>query len=56
MLTFLFMSGVSEPGQYHAMTVMEWLDVKRESGRAVQLFRIRNPWGRCCWGGVWTLR
>ncbi|KAF6728489.1 Calpain-10 [Oryzias melastigma] len=47
--------GVSEPGQYHAMTVMEWLDVKRESGREVQLFRIRNPWGRCCWGGVWTL-
>lgn len=45
--------GACEPGQYHALTVMEWLDVDRVSGDKVQLLRIRNPWGRCCWGGVW---
>uniref|UniRef100_A0A3P8SRE4 Calpain 10 n=1 Tax=Amphiprion percula TaxID=161767 RepID=A0A3P8SRE4_AMPPE len=45
--------GVSELDQYHAMTVMEWLDVKKVSGGEVRLLRIRNPWGRCCWGGAW---
>ncbi|XP_028284086.1 calpain-10 [Parambassis ranga] len=45
--------GVSELGQYHALTVMEWLDVKKVSGGEVRLLRIRNPWGRCCWGGAW---
>ncbi|KAM3605315.1 uncharacterized protein V6R79_023736 [Siganus canaliculatus] len=45
--------GASELGQYHALTVMEWLDVKMVSGSEVQLLRIRNPWGRCCWGGAW---
>lgn len=46
----------SELGQYHAMTVMEWLDVQMVSGIKVLLLRIRNPWGRCCWGGAWTGR
>lgn len=45
--------GASELGQYHALTIMEWLDVKTVSGSEVQLLRIRNPWGRCCWGGAW---
>lgn len=45
--------GASELGQYHALTVMEWLDVKTVSGSEVRLLRIRNPWGRCCWGGAW---
>ncbi|CAJ1072111.1 calpain-10 [Xyrichtys novacula] len=45
--------GASELDQYHAMTVMEWLDVKTLSGSEVLLLRIRNPWGRCCWGGAW---
>uniref|UniRef100_A0A667X1V3 Calpain 10 n=1 Tax=Myripristis murdjan TaxID=586833 RepID=A0A667X1V3_9TELE len=45
--------GASELGQYHALTVMEWLDVKTVSGGQVCLLRIRNPWGRCCWGGAW---
>ncbi|XP_031710822.1 calpain-10 isoform X1 [Anarrhichthys ocellatus] len=45
--------GASELGQYHAMTVMEWLDVQMVSGSKVLLLRIRNPWGRCCWGGAW---
>uniref|UniRef100_A0A8C9X1C6 Calpain 10 n=1 Tax=Sander lucioperca TaxID=283035 RepID=A0A8C9X1C6_SANLU len=45
--------GASELGQYHALTVMEWLDVKTVSGSKVLLLRIRNPWGRCCWGGAW---
>uniref|UniRef100_UPI0037E7B907 calpain-10 isoform X1 n=1 Tax=Semicossyphus pulcher TaxID=241346 RepID=UPI0037E7B907 len=45
--------GASELGQYHALTVMEWLDVKTVSGSEVLLLRIRNPWGRCCWGGAW---
>ncbi|XP_040912114.1 calpain-10 [Toxotes jaculatrix] len=45
--------GASELGQYHALTVMEWLDVKKVSGSEVRLLRIRNPWGRCCWGGAW---
>lgn len=45
--------GVSEVGQYHALIVMEWLDVKKVSGSEVRLLRIRNPWGRCCWGGDW---
>ncbi|KAM7400755.1 hypothetical protein PAMA_005105 [Pampus argenteus] len=45
--------GASELGQYHALTVMEWLDVETVSGSEVRLLRIRNPWGRCCWGGAW---
>ncbi|XP_070831082.1 calpain-10 [Chaetodon trifascialis] len=45
--------GASELGQYHALSVMEWLDVKTVSGSEVLLLRIRNPWGRCCWGGAW---
>ncbi|XP_069562313.1 calpain-10 [Brachyistius frenatus] len=48
--------GVSELGQHHALTVMEWLDVKKVSGSEVRLLRIRNPWGRCCWGGAWIWR
>ncbi|KAM9718696.1 calpain-10 isoform 2-T2 [Menidia menidia] len=47
-------AGVCELGQYHALTVMEWLDVKKASGSEERLLRIRNPWGRCCWGGAWT--
>ncbi|TNN67804.1 Calpain-10 [Liparis tanakae] len=46
-------AGASELGQYHALTVMEWLDVQMVSGGKVLLLRIRNPWGRCCWGGAW---
>ncbi|XP_071347487.1 calpain-10 isoform X2 [Trachinotus anak] len=46
--------GASELGQYHALTVTEWLDVKTVSGGEVRLLRIRNPWGRCCWGGAWV--
>uniref|UniRef100_A0A665T5B8 Calpain 10 n=1 Tax=Echeneis naucrates TaxID=173247 RepID=A0A665T5B8_ECHNA len=45
--------GAIELGQYHALTVMEWLDVKTVSGSKLKLIRIRNPWGRCCWGGAW---
>ncbi|KAM9844604.1 calpain-10 [Aulostomus maculatus] len=45
--------GGAEPGQHHALAVMEWLDVKMASGNEVRLLRIRNPWGRCCWGGAW---
>ncbi|XP_059201411.1 calpain-10 isoform X2 [Centropristis striata] len=45
--------GASELGQYHALTVMEWVDMKTLSGSKVLLLRIRNPWGRCCWGGAW---
>lgn len=48
--------GASELGQYHALTVMEWVDVKTVSGSKVLLLRIRNPWGRCCWGGTWIRR
>lgn len=46
--------GAAEVGQYHAMTVMEWQDVTSVSGSKVLLLRIRNPWGRSCWGGAWT--
>ncbi|XP_051943160.1 calpain-10 isoform X2 [Hippocampus zosterae] len=46
--------GDGVPGQHHAMAVMEWLDVKTLTGSPVRLFRVRNPWGRCCWGGAWT--
>ncbi|XP_028987445.1 calpain-10 isoform X2 [Betta splendens] len=46
--------GECETGQYHALTVMEWLDVQIVSGSQVRLLRIRNPWGRCCWGGSWS--
>lgn len=45
--------GPAELGQYHAMTVMEWQDVTTVTGSRVLLLRIRNPWGRCCWGGAW---
>lgn len=48
--------GASELGQYHALTVMELLNVRMVSGSEVLLLRIRNPWGRCCWGGSWMGR
>lgn len=48
--------GAGEVGQYHALTVMEWSDVKMLSGNKVLLLRVRNPWGRCCWGGAWVER
>lgn len=56
LMTFVTVTGACEPGQYHALTVMEWLNVDRLSGDTIQLLRIRNPWGRCCWGGVWIER
>lgn len=56
LLTLLTVVGAGELGQYHALTVMEWLDVKTVSGSKVLLLRIRNPWGRCCWGGAWIGR
>uniref|UniRef100_A0A1A7WJG4 Calpain 10 n=1 Tax=Iconisemion striatum TaxID=60296 RepID=A0A1A7WJG4_9TELE len=46
--------GLSEMSQYHALIVMEWVDVRKVSESEVRLLRIRNPWGRCCWGGAWT--
>lgn len=49
-------SGLTELDQYHALTVMEWLDVKKVSGGEVRLLRIRNPWGRRYWGGAWVWR
>lgn len=55
-MTCVTVLGTCEPGQYHALTVMEWLEVERVSGDKVQLLRIRNPWGRCCWGGLWIER
>ncbi|TRY69713.1 hypothetical protein DNTS_035400 [Danionella cerebrum] len=45
--------GVPELGQFHAMSVMEWTDVTTTAGEQVQLIRIRNPWGRRSWAGVW---
>ncbi|XP_072525274.1 calpain-10 isoform X2 [Salminus brasiliensis] len=45
-----------ELGQFHALSVMEWTDVKTSDGQEVQLLRIWNPWGRMCWGGAWTKR
>ncbi|MED6282972.1 hypothetical protein CHARACLAT_003929 [Characodon lateralis] len=46
--------GLGELDQHHALTVMEWLDLKKVSGSEARLLRIRNPWGRCCWAGAWT--
>ncbi|KAJ8389577.1 hypothetical protein AAFF_G00118140 [Aldrovandia affinis] len=48
--------GASELGQYHALSVMEWTDVRTLTGGDVRLLRIRNPWGRRCWGGAWRER
>ncbi|XP_066565887.1 calpain-10 isoform X1 [Amia ocellicauda] len=45
--------GASELGQFHAYSVMEWVDVKSLKEQDLRLLRIRNPWGRRCWGGAW---
>ncbi|CAL8345458.1 unnamed protein product [Merluccius merluccius] len=52
--------GGGDLGQYHAMSVTEWLDVETVSGARLRLLRIRNPWGRrgtwmtgeACWSSV----
>lgn len=54
LMTSLTSLGAAELGQYHAMTVMEGQDVKTVAGCRVLLLRVRNPWGRSCWGGAWT--
>ncbi|RXN20103.1 calpain-10 [Labeo rohita] len=46
-------TGVPELGQFHAMSVMEWTNVTTAAGEQVELIRIRNPWGRRSWAGVW---
>ncbi|KAM8838525.1 calpain-10 [Synchiropus picturatus] len=46
-------SGCNEPDQHHALSVMEWVDVKKVNGTEVRLLRLKNPWGRCSWGGAW---
>lgn len=46
--------GTTEPGQYHALNVLEWLEVSTVFGHKVNLLRIRNPWGRCCCDGSWV--
>lgn len=56
LMTCVTITGACEPDQYHALSVMEWLDVDRVSGDKVKLLRIRNPWGRGCWGRLWIER
>uniref|UniRef100_A0A8C2KDM2 Calpain 10 n=1 Tax=Cyprinus carpio TaxID=7962 RepID=A0A8C2KDM2_CYPCA len=51
-----FVAGIPELGQYHAMSVMEWTNVTTTTGEQVELIRIRNPWGRRSWNGVWRER
>lgn len=46
-------TGIPELGQFHAMSVMEWTNVTTTTGEQVELVRIRNPWGRRSWTGVW---
>ncbi|XP_073705086.1 calpain-10 [Garra rufa] len=46
-------TGIPELGQFHAMSVMEWTNVTTTTGEQVELIRIRNPWGRRSWAGVW---
>ncbi|XP_015216845.2 calpain-10 isoform X1 [Lepisosteus oculatus] len=43
--------GAGELGQFHAFSVMEWVELQ---SRGIRLLRIRNPWGRRCWGGIWS--
>uniref|UniRef100_A0AAY4ASU5 Calpain catalytic domain-containing protein n=1 Tax=Denticeps clupeoides TaxID=299321 RepID=A0AAY4ASU5_9TELE len=46
--------GVGELGQYHAMSMVDWREVRTVSGQTKCLLKIKNPWGRRCWDGVWA--
>ncbi|KAL0966466.1 hypothetical protein UPYG_G00295610 [Umbra pygmaea] len=50
---FCDQSGGAGQSQFHALSVVEWVDVRTVDGRAIRLFSIRNPWGRRCWDGAW---
>ncbi|KAL4660152.1 calpain-10-like isoform X1 [Arapaima gigas] len=47
------LGGASQLGQYHALSVTEWMEVRTKGGEEVCLLRVRNPWGRRSWGGTW---
>ncbi|XP_020030540.2 calpain-10 isoform X2 [Castor canadensis] len=40
-------------GEFHAFIISDLWELQSQAGQGILLLRIQNPWGRCCWQGLW---
>lgn len=46
-------TGARDLGAFHAFLVADLRELQGHAGQDILLLRIRNPWGRHCWQGLW---